>query len=122
MAESLTAFIAGIKAGRPVAFRDTLAVIAEHYDYRPTRFFNGVGASRLANDPGANEGSCKIFYFARLHGLSVPETLSLFGEYYRDEVLADPGGTGHMNIRTFMEHGWEGIAFEGDALVPKTTP
>lgn len=119
MTDSLSLFLAAIKAGRPVAFRDTMAVIAEHYDYRPTRFLNGIGESRLINEPGVNQGSCKIFSFARRHGLSVPETLALFGEYYRDEVLPNPGGEGHMNIRTFMRHGWEGIQFAGEALSPK---
>lgn len=116
---SLTTFLETVRAGQPVAFKDTLAVIAEHYDYRPTRFANGIGEARLVNEPGTNEGSCKIFSFAKLHGLSVPETLALFGEYYRDDVLPNPTGEGHKNIRNFMQSGWAGIEFEGVALTPK---
>jgi hypothetical protein len=119
MSQSLETFLAKIRSGQPVGFRDTMGVIAEHYDYRPVRFRNGIGDDILVNEPGANEGSCKIFSFARLHGLSVPETLALFGEYYRDEVLPNPEGEGHRNIRTFMKYGWPGIAFEGDALVSR---
>jgi hypothetical protein len=116
---SLESFIAHVKSGQPVAFRDTLDAIAAHYDYRPTRFSNGLGDDALLNEPGQNEGSCKIFAFARLHGLSEPDTLALFGEYYRDEVLPDPSGQGHRNIRNFMKYGWKGIAFEGEALAPR---
>ena len=120
MTDSLSEFLCAVRAGRPVAFADTLAAIAAHYEYSPTRFYNGAGESRLVNEPGTNEGSCKIFSFGRLHGLSEPETLALFGEYYRDEVLPNPNGDGHMNIRTFMKHGWAGILFEGEALIPKS--
>ena len=119
MALSLTAFLSKVKSGQPVDFQDTMAIIAEHYDYHPARFRNGLGGDRLVNEPGINEGSCKIFGFARLHGLSAPETLALFGEYYRDEVLPNPEGEGHKNIRAFMKHGWPGIEFDGDALTPR---
>jgi hypothetical protein len=119
MTHALETFLAQVKAGQPVAFRDTMDIIAAHYDYAPTRFCNGLGEDRLVNEPGQNEGSCKIFSFARLQGLSEPETLALFGEYYRDEVLPNPNGEGHRNIRNFMKHGWAGIAFEGEALTPR---
>jgi hypothetical protein len=116
MNPGIEAFIGKVKEGRPVDFQDTLQVITDHYDYRPTRFFNGLAEDRLVNEPGSNEGSCRIFYFAKLHGLSEPETLALFGAYYRDEVLANPDGDNHRNIRTFMKYGWEGIRFDGAAL------
>jgi hypothetical protein len=119
MTEALETFLSRVKAGQPVAFRETLDTIASHYDYRPARFANGLGEDRLVNEPGQNEGSCKLFSFARLQELSEPETLALFGEYYRDEVLPNPGGEGHKNIRNFMKYGWEGIAFEGEALTPR---
>lgn len=119
MTQALEDFLAGIRAGQPAAFRDTLDLIAAHYDYSPTRFCNGIGEDRLVNEPGQNAGSCRIFAFARLRGLSEPETLALFGEYYRDEVLPHPNGEGHKNIRNFMKYGWEGIMFEGEALTPR---
>jgi hypothetical protein len=119
MSPSLEAFLARIKSGQRVAFRQTLAIIAAHYAYKPTRFHNGLGDHRRVNEPGVNEASCKIFYFARLHGLSEPETLALFGECYWDEVLPNPGGEGHQNIRAFMRAGWAGIEFEGEALAAR---
>ncbi|SMF95093.1 HopJ type III effector protein [Methylomagnum ishizawai] len=115
----LAAFLAQVAAGQPVAFRETLDMIAAHYDYRPARFHNGLGAERLTNEPGINEGSCKIFAFARCHGLPEAATLALFGEYYRDEVLPNPDGEGHKNIRAFMKHGWAGVAFESEPLTPR---
>lgn len=99
-----------------VAFAETLALIDEFYRYTPTAFSNGVGDDALHSPAGTNEGSCKIFAFAKLNGLSQDETLACFGEHYQ-AVLAEPNGTGHPNIRLFMRDGWAGIRFEGAPLV-----
>jgi len=115
-------FIEKIKQGIPVSFPDTMAVIAQHYDYLPTEFSNGLGEDCLINAPGTNEGSCKIFAFAKLNNLNQNQTLNLFGDYYRMDVLQDPGGTSHQNIRTFMKYGWEGIQFKSPPLTPKACP
>jgi len=109
-------FIARLKSGERVSFADSMALIQEHYEYKPTRFTNGVGNSRVVNEAGSNEGSCRIFAFARLNRLSPNHTLALFGEYYWDHVLAHPDGTDHANIRSFMKHGWAGVAFDGEPL------
>jgi len=116
---ALAAFLFRIASGQPVGFRETMDIIAAHYDYRPARFRNGLGEDRLTNEAGTNEGSCKIFAFARLRHLSEAETLALFGEYYRDEVLPHPEGEGHKNIRTFMKHGWAGIDYDAEPLTPR---
>lgn len=105
-------FLTQIKANTPVNFSDTMAVISENYAYQPTAFRNGL----LENAAGQNEGSCKIFAFARLHGLTEVQTLQLFGDYYRIDVLENPNATDHQNIRQFMQHGWSGISFENEAL------
>lgn len=107
-----------IRQGESVAFADAIQVIGGHYDYTPVRFENGLGSDCLINEAGANEGSCKLFSFARLHHLSEMETLALFGDYYRRDVLDNPTGTDHGNIRNFMKYGWKGIRFNGDALSP----
>jgi hypothetical protein len=65
-----------------------------------------------------NEGSCKIFAFALIHQLSEAQTLTLFGDYYHD-VLNNPEGSGHQNIRNFIRDGWRGICFNGVALTVK---
>ena len=116
---SLTSFIEKIKNNAAVSFDETIAVIAENYHYQPTEFSNGLGEHALINQAGTNEGSCKIFSFARINRLDQQQTLSLFGGYYRD-VLNDPQGTGHQNIRNFMQYGWDGVHFKGMALTAKT--
>ncbi|GAB1256624.1 HopJ type III effector protein [Aurantivibrio plasticivorans] len=98
-----------------VEFTQVMDVIENNYSYTPTSFHNG----ELRNDAGTNEGSCKIFYFAQLNNLSEMETLALFGHYYRDDVMGNPGGDDHGNIRNFILDGWLGIRFEGEALTPK---
>lgn len=105
-----------VRGGERVAFQDTMAVITANYDYTPTRFTNGLGEGRVVNEAGTNEGSCKLFYFARLHGLSAAETLALFGDHYWRDVLEHPESSGHANIRSFMKYGWDGIAYEGEVL------
>lgn len=98
-----------------ISFQEAIAFIDEHYEFTPTRFVNGI----TVNEAGQNNGSCKIFAFGLMHGLSAEQTLSLFGDYYRKDVLGNPDGTDHANIRNFMLKGWEGIHFEGDALKAK---
>jgi HopJ type III effector protein len=111
----LNAFLEGVKAGNKVDFQETLSVIAEHYRYQPTEFSNGL-VEPLINPAGQNEGSCKIFAFARLHDLNREQTLELFGDYYRNDVLSNPDGSDHLNIRQFMRDGWGGIVFQCVAL------
>lgn len=98
-----------------IAFSDTIAIIDALYDFTPTSFRNGD----TLNEAGQNNGSCKLFSFAKLNGLSQQQTLTCFGDYYRKDVLGNPEGTDHQNIRNFMKSGWDGIEFDGSALTPK---
>lgn len=98
-----------------IAFNDTIATIDASYEFSPTAFRNGD----VRNEAGQNNGSCKVFSFARLHRLSPEQTLHCFGDYYRKDVLGNPQGGDHQNIRNFMRTGWAGIAFEGEALKPR---
>ena len=113
---TLAVFIEKIHKHVPVTFNETIAVISDHYHYTPTEFSNGLGEYLLVSEAGINEGSCKIFAFATLHELDQQQTLNLFGDYYRLDVLNDQQGTGHQNIRNFMADGWAGISFKGKAL------
>ncbi len=113
---TLETFIASIKSGTPVSFNLTIEVIQAHYQYTPSRFTNGLNEHAIVNEAGTNEGSCRIFAFARLHGLSESETLQLFGDFYRKDVLEHPDAQDHLNIRTFMKYGWAGIHFDHAAL------
>lgn len=95
-----------------VNFDEVIAVINDFYHYMPTRFVNGDAI----NEQGTNEGSCKIFAFAKLNGLSEQATLACFGHYYREDVLEHPEASDHANIRNFMVSGWAGVHFDAPAL------
>jgi hypothetical protein len=98
-----------------IEFDQVIQVIDENYAYEPARFKNGD----IVNEPGQNQGACKTFYFAQLHALSETETLALFGRYYREDVMGDPAGEDHPNIRNFLLDGWAGIRFQQPALTEK---
>ncbi len=102
-----------------IVFNDVIYVLTANYDYTPSRFSNGSGADQVINEAGKNEGSCKIFAFAKLNGLNEAETLACFGSYYRNDVLKHTSGSDHANIRTFMRHGWRGIHFDQQPLTAK---
>jgi hypothetical protein len=106
-------------APESIDFDEVIDTISEYYQYLPTKFTNGVGDRALVNEAGSNEGSCKIFSFAKLNNLSDIETLACFGRFYRDDVLANLSGDDHANIRKFMEQGWSGLKFDNVALVNK---
>ena len=103
-------------APNSIEFKQVMELIEQHYEYSPASFRNGP---EVFNEAGANEGSCKIFAFAQLEGLSENDTLACFGAFYRDDVLGQPDADNHGNIRAFMQSGWDGIAFDGAALVKK---
>lgn len=98
-----------------IDFNQVIEYIDNQYDFTPTQFRNG----NTENEAGQNNGSCKIFSFAKLHNLTKEETLHLFGDFYRKDVLQNPEGNDHQNIRNFINFGWEGIHFSGEALVKK---
>ena len=110
---NITSFLEKLnKNPESISFTETIAVIEENYTFEPTAFENGV----LHNTAEENTGSCKLFAFAELQNLSQSDTLSCFGAYYYDEVLKNPDGNNHQNIRNFIKTGWEGIAFYGSPL------
>ena len=110
----LNTFINTVKSNQKVSFDQTMAIINKHYDYTPTSFTNGLGQNSANNAAGTNEGSCKIFAFAQLNQLDQQQTLKLFGDFYHQDVLNDPKGSSHQNIRNFMQYGWEGIQFNSE--------
>ena len=112
---SLTTFIQRLTANPvSVEFKEVIDLINRQYCYAPASFMNGD----LNNEAGTNEGSCKIFYFAQLHKLTEQQTLNCFGHYYRDDVLKNPDGNDHGNIRNFIKTGWQQVTFDAVALLP----
>ena len=84
-------------------FEEVMDIIETHYEVGLIEFKNGD----IVNKPGENEGSAKLLSYAALSEFDKDTTLKLWGQYYR-EVLADPDGDSHQNIRNFMKTGWEG--------------
>lgn len=110
---TIQAFIEKLKqTPEAITFAESIATIESNYEFTPTAFQNG----NQHNGAGENSGSCKVFAFAKIQQLTQAETLTCFGAYYFEEVLGDLEGTNHQNIRNFMQSGWNGIQFEGDAL------
>ena len=110
---NLTTFIRKLNTHpETIEFSDTMAIIDANYNFSPTTFTNGD----TLNKANQNNGSCKIFAFGLKNNLSFEQTLACFGSYYRDDVLNNPQGDDHQNIRNFMISKWDGIKFEGDAL------
>jgi len=98
-----------------LTFEQVMEMIDAHYESGLIEFKNGD----IVNKPGENEGSAKLLSYAALSGMDKDTTLKLWGQHYRD-VLKDPEGNSHQNIRNFMKYGWEGVPFEnGIALTRK---
>ena len=113
---SIQAFLEKVKqTPTQITFPETITIIEENYNFTPTAFQNGTQHNAAA----ATSGSCNLFSFAKLQNLSKEETLACFGAFYFEEVLEDPNGTNHQNIRNFINLGWDGIQFEGNALEAK---
>lgn len=97
-----------------IQFSDVIAFIEARYTHTPTAFKNGANQNQATE----NQGSAKVLYFAQLNGLSAEQTLPLFAEHYQ-AVLNTPDATDHQNIRQFMQHGWNGVTFDGVVLTEK---
>ncbi|WP_182405518.1 HopJ type III effector protein [Psychrobacter sp. GP33] len=96
---------------KAIGFSDVISFIDDFYLYEPVPFVNGM----VHNAAGENEGSAKIFGFAKLHGLNQLDTLALFAEHYAN-VQAMPNGTEHANIRNFLHWGWQGFLMQHNPL------
>ncbi len=113
---NLTEFLEKLNsAPTSIDFKETMTVVENEYTFTETAFKNG----NTKNEAGQNSGSCKLFAFAQLNNLDKEATLACFGDYYRKDVLENPEGTDHGNIRNFMKYGWDGIEFKGTALTIK---
>ena len=95
------------RAPEEISFQLVMDAVDELYDVYEVDFSVGD----VVSAPGQNMGSAKVFSFAIISKLDVETTLQLFGDYYRKDVLENPGGTDHANIRSFMQYGWDGVNF-----------
>ncbi len=102
------------KKSEIINFSEVINTIDNAFEFTPSKFKNGA----IINEANTNNGSCKVFSFAKEQNLDVSETLFLFGEHYQ-KVLHTPSEEDHQNIRNFINFGWEGVHFEGNALFDK---
>lgn len=114
--EAVRIHLSSLEAGH-ASFDDTLALIDRYFEYQPASFRNG----HLNNAAGENAGSCRVFALGRHCNLSEGDTLKLFAQHYQ-QVLGDPAGDSHANIRQFISTGWSGITFESEPLRLRPTP
>ena len=98
-----------------IEFHEVITLIDDSYAFTATEFKNGD----ITNAPKQNNGSCKLFAFAKMHHFSKEDTLACFGVYYNKYVLEAPQGDDHQNIRNFMKYGWDGISFASAPLQEK---
>ena len=111
---SIDEFVTKLKKNpKQLIFSETMNVIEKNYVFTLTAFKNGD----FQNGNAENLGSCKVFSFALKQQLTKEETLACFGQYYFKDVLENPNGTDHQNIRNFMNTGFEGLVFENETLV-----
>lgn len=113
MQEQLSVLVEKAKSNN-LFFQETLEFINLFYIHTPGAFRNG----EMFNGPDENQGSARVFAFAKKNHLDQATTLALFAEHYQS-VLADPDGSNHQNIRQFMINGLEGIAFDDEVLVKR---
>lgn len=112
-------FLEQARQSKSLEFSQVMAVIDDQFAYSATAFSNGLADRKQQNEAGQNEGSCKLLAFARICQFNQQQTLNLFGEHYRD-VLSDPDGVSHQNIRAFMVDGWDGVCFDAEPLKRKS--
>ncbi|GAA3932382.1 HopJ type III effector protein [Litoribacillus peritrichatus] len=97
------------------SFQETMDYIEANYRFTPVAFTVG----EQVNESGTNQGSCKIFCLGKDLNLSEEQVLECFGDFYRNDVLKNPEGDDHQNIRNFIKHGWSGVKIEANALTLK---
>lgn len=113
MRSALIILLNDLKA-KSVPFTQVIEFIETYYEHQPTAFKNG----KVYNEANQNQGSAKVLAFAQINELTTADTLYLFAEHYQ-AVLANPAGADHQNIRQFIDNGWAGVVFEGQALTMK---
>lgn len=101
-----------IKSGEKLKFSDFIELIDREYSFSNIAFENG----EIINSKNENQGSAKVFCFGHMYSLSESEVLNCFAEHYQS-VMESPEDEGsHLNIRSFMFHGWKGLLIDFDAL------
>ena len=109
-------YLIKLKSGSSIKFSDFIELIDSEYYFSNIAFENG----EIMNSKFENQGSAKVFCFGHMHSLSELEALQCFAEHYQSVLQSPEDNSSHLNIRSFMEHGWEGLLIDFDALKIKS--
>jgi len=109
-------FIEHLKLESELKFSDFLDLIDRDYHFTDIAFENGS----IFNSKDENQGSAKVFCFGYMHSLSEQETLKCFAEHYQSVLESIEDRHSHLNIRSFIENGWQGLVIDFDALTTKS--
>lgn len=71
---TVEALITKVKQSEILSFAEVIATIDANYSFTPSFFKNGD----VVNKENQNNGSCKVFSFAKMHQLSEKGTLFSF--------------------------------------------
>tara|TARA_B110000263_G_scaffold217501_1_gene203616 strand:+ start:65 stop:406 length:342 start_codon:yes stop_codon:yes gene_type:complete len=108
-------YIEKLKSGFHMKFTDFLDLIEQEYSFSNIAFTN----NGLTNSKDENQGSAKVFCFGLMHSLDEKDAIRCFGEHYKSVLKSPEDVTSHLNIRNFMEMGWEGVSIDETALSAK---
>ena len=108
-------YLENLKLGVQMKFSDFLDLIEQEYTFSNIAFEN----NGLVNSKEENQGSAKVFCFGLMHSLSKAETIKCFGEHYQSVLDSPESHSSHLNIRNFMNTGWEGLLIDQSALKVK---
>jgi len=93
-------------------FLDFTNLIDQEYEFLNVAFKN----NNLVNSKEENQGSAKVFCFGLMHSLSVEDTIRCFGEHYQSVLDEPENHNSHLNIRSFISYGWQGVLINQNAL------
>jgi hypothetical protein len=108
-------YIEQLRSGTQMKFSDFIDLIAREYSFSNIAFEN----SGVFNSKDENQGSAKVFCFGLMHSLSEREVIKCFGEHYQSVLDSPQDQSSHLNIRSFMNSGWEGVTIDFAALTIK---
>jgi hypothetical protein len=109
-------YLKKLKSGAKIKFSDFIELIDSEYHFSNIAFENG----EIINSKFENQGSAKVFCFGHMHSLSDLEVLHCFAEHYESVLQTPENNSSHLNIRSFMVHGWKGLLIDFDALKIKS--
>ena len=105
-------YLEKLRSGVKMNFSDFINLIDQEYEFLNVAFKN----NDLVNLKEENQGSAKVFCFGLMYSLSEEDTIRCFGEHYQSVIDEPENHNSHLNIRSFMSNGWNGVLINQNAL------